>query len=133
MSLKDTRKSHMGFEAHRWKSKVRTRARSCPGKSLTSHHSYSEDPDPLSPLSSWGGSSPKGSLGPETGQTEEMCRKMAGQTNSLAPLQKTPSLFSQCSLDGEARGAHGGHTPPQCHAGPAAHKTTVSAGIRGHL
>ena len=43
-------------------------------------------------ISFWDGSSPKGPLSPETSWPDKMCRKIAGQTNSLALLQTNTFL-----------------------------------------
>lgn len=104
MYLKDARKGHMGVEVQRQKPKARTFLR-LPQGSLTHwpplplggpwRHSF--------PSSSGMVLHPKGPLGAETSGSDEICRKITGQVNSLAPLQ-TLSLFSQPSLAGEAAG-----------------------------
>ena len=61
---------------------------------------------PLFSIFFWDGSSPKWPFGAETSGSDEICRKITGQVNSLAPPQ-TLYLFSQHSLAREAAGYEG--------------------------
>lgn len=98
MYLKDARKGHMGVEVQRQKPKARTSslprlphslATAPAGRTLAPHFS----------IFSGMVLHPKGPLGAETSGSDEICGKITGQVNSLAPLQ-TLFLFSQHSLAG---------------------------------
>lgn len=98
MYLKHTRKSPVGVEAPRWKPKARTCARVHPRLQLLTTMP-SGGPGSTLPSPFWAHSSPKGPLGPEASQTDEMSRT-AGQTRNSSPFKHWQ--FSQPSSAGES-------------------------------
>lgn len=112
MYLKHTRKSPVGVEAPRWKPKARTCARVHPRLQLPPCHLG--DPGSTLPSPFWAHSSPKGPLGPEASQTDEMSRT-AGQTRNSSPFKHWHCFLSLPLL-----------------GSPRALRTTA-AGSRGHL